>query len=323
VGRVSSLKENTRNLLEEVNRLREIAELVLRLRRDGELPKGEAIRLLELLHEELLSLASGRELRAITLIEQFMNLIERLPISSVPALERLADKLPPLLGVLFPRPREVVDELGFIVERVMERLMERTLVLDELLRLLISFDPEVPLRAVDKAHLGYLAEVIGRCWLRDVLGGPWRYAEYKILDGKNVKDVDALSLSSEADTLVAYMAEVKLTANRLEKDVEKVAETIKKVDEFCMKQRAYGLGKRHEIREVALICYTPISDEVRKNLVDRLLKHLRPSLKEKRVKNFRVYDLNAILDYCEKTPQGANIAKSVKILSELMKQENN
>lgn len=318
--RASSLEENIRNLLEEVNRLREIAELVLRLRRDGELPKGEAIRLLKLLHEELLSLASGRELRAITLIEQFMNLVERLPISSVPALERLADKLPPLPGVLFPRPREVVDELGFIVERVTERLMERTLVLDELLRLLISFDPEVPLRAVSKAHLGYLAEVIGRCWLRDVLGGPWRYAEYKILDNK---DVDALSLSSEADTLVAYMAEVKLTANRLEKDIEKIAETIKKVDEFCMKQRAYGLGKRHEIREVALICYTPISDEVRENLVDRLLKHLRPSLKEKRVKNFRVYDLNAILDYCEKTPQGANIAKSVKILSELMKQENN
>jgi hypothetical protein len=313
------LGENIRNLLEEVNRLREIAELVLRLRRDGELRKGEAIRLLKLLHEELLSLASGRELRAITIIEQFMSLIERLPVSSVPALERLVDKLPPLPGVFFPRPREVIDELGFIVERVMERLMERTLVLDELLRLLISFDPEAPLRAVDKVHLGYLAEVIGRCWLRDVLSGPWRYAEYRILDNK---DVDALSLSPEADTLVAYMTEVKLTANRLEKDVKEIAETIKKVDEFCMKQRAYGLGKRHEIREVALMCYTPVSNEVRESLVDRLLKNLPSSLKEKRVKSFRVYDLNVILDYCEKTAQGANIAKSVKILSELMNQEN-
>jgi hypothetical protein len=76
-----------------------------------------------------------------------------------------------------------------MVGRIMERLMERTSTLDEHLRLLISFDPAASVSVVDRAHLGYLAEVIGRCWLRDVLGGPWRDVNYRIIDSK---DVDAL-----------------------------------------------------------------------------------------------------------------------------------
>lgn len=316
---MSPLEERVRSLTAEVSRLRDIAELVLRLRRDGELPKPEAVRLLRLLREELVSLAAGRELRAVTLIERLANAIERLPIGSVPALERLVDRLPPLLpGIFLPQPREVVHEVGFIVERIMERLVERTLELDELLRLSMSVDPEAPMRAVDRGHLGCLAEAVSRCWLRDVLGGPWRYAEYKILGNK---DVDALSLFPEADVLAAYVAEVKLTADRLKKDAGKIAQTIEEVDEFCKSQRTYGLGRRHEIREVALICYTLLDDGMKGHLADELLSNLEPSLKEKRVRNVRVYDLDLILGYCEKAPQGGNIAKAVKLLSELTRRE--
>jgi len=78
----------------EVGRLRDIAEITLRLRQDGELPKPEAIRLLGLMREELIDLAGSRELRIIVLIDHLMNLIEQLPIYNVPALERLAGKLP-------------------------------------------------------------------------------------------------------------------------------------------------------------------------------------------------------------------------------------
>lgn len=311
------MEESVRNLIAEVGRLREIAEITLRLRREGELPKTEALRLLQLMREELTVLAGSRELRVVALIEGLMNLIERLPIQKVPALERLIDKLPPLPGILFPRPREVINEIGFMVERIMERLMERSLILDEHLRLSIAFDPIASVSGVDKAHLGYLAEVVGRCWLRDVLGGAWRNAEYRIL---NSKDVDALSLTSEQGVLVAYMSEIKLRAEKLEKDIENVAETVKEVDKYCMDQRKYGLGKRHEIKEIALVCFNSAHDEMRNSIINGLMNWLPASFKEKRIVNIKVYDLNDILNYCQKVVPGANIAKSVAILSKLIGQ---
>jgi hypothetical protein len=127
-------------------------------------------------------------------------------------------------------------------------------------------------------------------------------------------------LSLEADVLEAYMAEVKLTADRLEKDIKDIAETVEKVDDYCKTQRTFGLGKRHEIREIALICYTSVNDEAKNHLVNRLLNNLPSSLKEKRIKDVKVCDLDLILSYCHRTPQGANIARCVAILSKLIEQ---
>ena len=87
------MEERVRNLMVEVGRLRDIAEITLRLRQDGELPKPEAIRLLGLMREELIDLAGSRELRIIVLIDRLMNLIEQSPIHNVPALERLVGEL--------------------------------------------------------------------------------------------------------------------------------------------------------------------------------------------------------------------------------------
>lgn len=154
---------------------------------------------------------------------------------------------------------------------------------------------------------GYALQIVGHHWLRDIIGHPWDQSYYRIIDSK---DVDALSRIPKGDVLEVSMAEIK-SAFKPDKHMKNLVQTIiavdKKSNEYVKNEKS---PSSYKISELALVSFNELDK-------DEIWREIRDSIdaKDLSVKEINIYDINEIIERCNKNIEIGNpFLKALKAL---------
>jgi len=224
-----------------------------RFNRDDIIPK------LEYVAEELPKRSILEHIRGLPILRKKIPIINKTPI------EVIADRIgitPRVLKALLDvRLKDLISELGYIFQALLETIVPQEKRLEEYIRAYGIRD----LKITKGEALSVLAETVARVWLSVVLKGPWLSAEPVFYQSDRINyEYDAVAIQMVEDRVEVYIAEVEVKCckfmreDRHKPHISRIRAKIGRLKYLLQGTLNYYKqhgAKRARLTELLLLCY--------------------------------------------------------------------